>query len=132
MTDKPKVSDFPGRKALAAPDDKPKLALPDSAKYQGEDHGTFARPFCGSCIHWKKSSGPGNGTCMMMPPTGFPVPGPNGQIAGIMNVRPTMNADHEGCDQHEDIEGNQVFEDDGDGGAFEPEPPADLLKSVGG
>ena len=107
-----KVSEFPGRKA-----DQPK---PDAApdKYLGGEQGSFERPPCGSCIHWKRipQAGMDQGACMMMPPTGFPIPGKDGRFIGQALSRPQMVASFEGCDQHEDEEGNTVFGDDDDGG----------------
>lgn len=103
-----KVSEFAGRREKR---DAPKLAI-EAQPEPGGDQGTYQREPCGSCIHWKKqpSQGLGFGTCMMMPPTGFPIPGPNGQVMGIMNVRPGVRAQDEGCDQHETED-----EDDDDG-----------------
>src|SRR5262245_61964914 len=101
-----KVSEFAGRRDKKG--DAPKLAI-ENQPQPGGDQGTYRREPCGTCIHWKKqpAQGLGQGTCMMMPPTALPVPGPNGTVMGVMNVRPAVTADTEGCDQHED-----EFEDD--------------------
>lgn len=128
MNDKTTVSQFAGRR-------EKKDGIPSAIQNQpapiepGGDQGTFDRPPCGTCIHWKKQprAGVGQGLCMMMPPNSLPVPGPNGQIVGTMNIRPALKAGDEGCDQHE-LEGE-------DGGeelpVIEGEPP-NLLKAVGG
>jgi len=97
----------------------------------GGDQGSFTRPPCGECIHWKKTPGAGigQGLCMMMPPNSLPIPGPDGRIIGTMNLRPSLKAGDEGCDQHE-------TEEEGDEELpvhppIDGEPP-NLLKAVGG
>lgn len=126
MTEK-KVSEFSGRRPEAKKEPS-RLAI-EAQPVPGGDQGTYQREPCGSCIHWKKqdAQGLGMGTCMMMPPTALPVPGPNGQIVGVMNLRPGLRASDEGCDQHE-------TEDEGDEGedADAGEDPPNLLKAVGG
>lgn len=113
-----KVSHFPPRKPEAA-------AVAPAPENIGGDQGTFDRPPCGSCIHWKRipQAGMDQGACMMMPPVGFPIPGPNGQFIGQALSRPQVRASTEGCDQHEDEDGNTVFDDeteDDDPGGGEP------------
>lgn len=114
-----KVSEFPGRR----PDAKRNPLLIEQPVTAGGDQGAFKRPPCGDCIHWQRSDKQlDQGLCVLMPPTAFPIPGPNGVIAGVMNVRPNMQSTSEGCDQFEDEEGNGVFEDDDEDP--EPEPAA--------
>lgn len=120
-----KVSEFAGRREKKA--DVSKLAIATNQPSPGGDQGTFDRPPCGECIHWKKSPGQGLGigVCMMMPPSAHPVNGPDGRPVGMAKMRPAMQATDEGCDQFEDEEGNVVFDDDdddpeGDGTPAEP------------
>lgn len=93
-----------------------KAEIPAAIKTQsdtGGDQGTFDRPPCGDCIHWKKNpaQGVGFGNCMMMPPVIMTVAMQNAQ-PGAINVRPGMRANAEGCDQFEDADGNGVFDDE--------------------
>lgn len=125
MPDEKKISELPARREKRA--DVSKLAIA-AQPVPGGEQGTFQREPCGSCIHWKRQAEQGldMGTCMMMPPTALPVPGPNGQIIGVMNLRPGMRSTDEGCDQHETDD-----EDDGEVADDAGEPP-NLLAAVGG
>lgn len=113
MTEKPnKVSEFPGRRP-----DQPQRKEAAPPKYLGGEQGTYDREPCGSCIHWKRipQAGDDQGACMLFPPVGFPIPGPNGQFIGQALSRPQTRASTEGCDQHE-TEEEAAEDDDDDGG----------------
>lgn len=47
----------------------------------GGDQGTYKRPPCGTCMHWKKlpEMGLGIGMCMHSPPYALPTQGPGGR-----------------------------------------------------
>jgi hypothetical protein len=102
-----RVSQFPGRrseiaKAVASviTNDQPAI---------GGTQGEFQRQPCGTCLSWRRDKRAGTqgvplsaGQCMYGPPTPHPIMTETGQMIGAMALRPPMQSDSEGCDQHDD------------------------------
>lgn len=121
MNDEKKVSKFPGRRAGNLVAAGVKAAIMKDQPTIGGSQGDFPREKCGTCLSWRRDSRAGTGQvplnagqCMFNPPTPYPILGPEGQMLACIIVRPPVNSDAEGCDQHDD------GTDDDDGGEQQP------------
>lgn len=122
--EKKRVTQFPGRRsALAA---AVASAITKDQPAIGGNQGDYQRKPCGSCLSWRRDKRAGQqnvpltaGQCMYGPPTPHPITTDTGQVISAMALRPPMQSDSEGCDQHDD----GTDDDDGE--------RAPLLESVG-
>lgn len=99
-----------------------RAAITQDQPQVGGSQGDYTRPACGSCLSWRRDKRAGMqgvpltaGQCMFGPPHPHPIMTDAGVMVGCIAVRPPMQSDSEGCDQHDDGSDDYDPEEDREG-----------------